>query len=359
MRLPRLALIPLLLVATGCGLSDADQVRGDAAAVITSVDALNTFEAAAEATGLLPELAGPGPYTVFAPNELAFAYLGEARDRLLDPAVRRLLVRVLRHHVVPGDVSPDDLTDGATLQTLDGTPLHVRRFGGRIYVGEAQVDTVPRGATNGRVYEVRSVLREHLSTVDRLRLSPTADSFLDLLDDAGLLPSLGGDAAPFTLFVPVEDGFHRLGADVIALLNTPANADIRGLLARYHVVPGRVDVLQDGATLQTLSGRTLSVRNDGGNVPTFVGGERVMAPPIETPDGVIYLVARPLLGDLTLDERLRIEPTLATFNALIRRVPAANAEVTSAGPYTLFAPPSSAYDDAFPFDTRVALLTPE
>ncbi|HLA63671.1 MAG TPA: fasciclin domain-containing protein [Rhodothermales bacterium] len=360
MRAPlRFSLLPLLLCAAtlgGCGLGESGGPNGDLAGVVASVDALNSFEVAAETAGLLPELAGSGPYTVFAPNELAFNYLGEARDRLLDPAVRPLLVRVLRHHVVPGDVSPDDLTDGATLQTLDGTPLHVRRFGGRIYVGEAQVDTVSYRATNGRAYEVRSVLREHLTTHDRLRLSPSADPFLDMLSRAGLLSTLDDDG-PFTAFVPIDDGYRRLGTSSLNLLYSAGNADLLGRLSRFHLVPGRVEALADGDALTTLEGSTLDVRRVNGELT--VGGERVLSAPIETADGVIYLVSRPLLANITLAERLRIEPDLTTFSGYIQSVPSIAATLSAAGPYTLFAPNNFGVEQDLPLATRLVLLAPE
>lgn len=108
-----------------------------AAATTTIAQALPTIPNRAtllrlvQAAKLEPVLAGPGPYTVFAPNDAAFSRLPPGTlDTLLAPANVASLTTILKNHVVPGAVTEADLkariTAGGgttTLQTLSGQPL--------------------------------------------------------------------------------------------------------------------------------------------------------------------------------------------------------------------------------------------
>lgn len=69
-----------------------------------------TLVAAVTAAGLVPTLSGPGPFTVFAPTNAAFAKLPAGTvDTLVQPANKAALTKILTYHVVPGRVSASDL----------------------------------------------------------------------------------------------------------------------------------------------------------------------------------------------------------------------------------------------------------
>lgn len=69
-----------------------------------------TLVAAVTAAGLVPTLSGPGPFTVFAPTNAAFAKLPAGTvDTLVQPANRAALTKILTYHVVAGRVSASDL----------------------------------------------------------------------------------------------------------------------------------------------------------------------------------------------------------------------------------------------------------
>jgi len=89
----------------------------------------STLAAALRAAGLNTALAGPGPFTVFAPSDVAFGQLPPGTvETLLQPANRAQLTRILTYHVVPGRITSFDLQPGqsATLTTLAGLPLRVQ-----------------------------------------------------------------------------------------------------------------------------------------------------------------------------------------------------------------------------------------
>jgi uncharacterized surface protein with fasciclin (FAS1) repeats len=96
-----------------------------------------TLVAAVKAAGLVDTLQGPGPFTVFAPTNAAFAQLPAGTvDSLLKPGNKEQLTSVLTYHVLPGRLTTSDLKDAiksgsgeATFKTVQGEPLTVTMKG--------------------------------------------------------------------------------------------------------------------------------------------------------------------------------------------------------------------------------------
>ncbi len=91
----------------------------------TATPSLSSLVAAIRAAGLATTLAGPGPYTLFAPSNEAFARLAPGvQEELLQPANRDSLVKLIRFHMVPGIVGIADLQEkiaaAAAPQATDG-----------------------------------------------------------------------------------------------------------------------------------------------------------------------------------------------------------------------------------------------
>ncbi len=129
--------------------------------VQVAVDAgsFNTLVAAVKAAGLVETLSGPGPFTVFAPTDAAFAKLPAGTiDALL--ADKEKLTSILTYHVVSGQVMAADLikSDGATPKTVNGLPLDVVVRGGKVYVNGVNVVTADVQASNGVIHIIDAVL---------------------------------------------------------------------------------------------------------------------------------------------------------------------------------------------------------
>ena len=119
-----------------------------------------TLVKALEAAGLDKELRGPGPFTLLAPSEEAFAKLSAGElDRLLKPESKEKLRAILSYHVIPGKVAAEDLADMKSVPTIDGRRLQVRMKEGMIAVDGAMVVEVNIEATNGVIHVVDGVLR--------------------------------------------------------------------------------------------------------------------------------------------------------------------------------------------------------
>ncbi len=129
-----------------------------------------TLVAAVKAAGLVDALMGPGPFTVFAPTNEAFAALPAGTvDTLLKPENKDMLVKVLTAHVVAGDFKLADLRkmvgkDGyANLKTLSGDALSVKFKGDKamVYSESKNIGTITIAdvdQSNGVIQVVNAVL---------------------------------------------------------------------------------------------------------------------------------------------------------------------------------------------------------
>jgi uncharacterized surface protein with fasciclin (FAS1) repeats len=118
-----------------------------------------TLVAAVQAAGLVPTLSGPGPFTVFAPTDAAFAKLPAGTvDTLLRPENRAQLTAILTYHVVPGRVLAADLAGRtAAPATVQGATVAVDgRMG--VKVNNATVTTADVMASNGVIHVIDTVL---------------------------------------------------------------------------------------------------------------------------------------------------------------------------------------------------------
>jgi uncharacterized surface protein with fasciclin (FAS1) repeats len=130
-----------------------------------------TLVAAVKAAGLVDTLEGPGPFTVFAPTNEAFAKLPAGTlDNLLKPENKDTLVKILTYHVVAGKLSAGDIKkmirEGhgqATLKTVSGGTLIAMMEGGRLVLkdekgGTSTVTIANVFQSNGVIHVVDSVL---------------------------------------------------------------------------------------------------------------------------------------------------------------------------------------------------------
>jgi uncharacterized surface protein with fasciclin (FAS1) repeats len=125
---------------------------------IVAETALDTLQRAVNAADLVDTLMGPGPYTIFAPQDGAFASLPSGLlDKLLgDPD---LLAQVLKYHVVSGSMSMEQLSDKKMLTSAQGEPLRIdtNAMGG-VTINMANVLQANILVDNGTVHVIDRVL---------------------------------------------------------------------------------------------------------------------------------------------------------------------------------------------------------
>jgi uncharacterized surface protein with fasciclin (FAS1) repeats len=138
--------------------ADKAAAPGDIVAVASGAGSFNTLVAAVKAAGLVETLQGPGPFTVFAPTDEAFAKLpkGTVED-LLKPENKAKLVAILTYHVVPGKVMAADVKT-MNAKTVNGKELAIKVADGKVTVDNATVVKTDVAAKNGVIHVIDTVV---------------------------------------------------------------------------------------------------------------------------------------------------------------------------------------------------------
>lgn len=124
---------------------------------------LSDLVTALKAAGLVTTFEGRGPYTVFAPDNAAFASLPAGTlSKLLEPANKAELTSILTYHVVPGSLKASDIMPGA-VKTLNGASFTVNDTDGKLSITDGKGNTVKIVqtniiASNGVVHVISGVL---------------------------------------------------------------------------------------------------------------------------------------------------------------------------------------------------------
>ncbi len=140
---------------TGNTTTTATTTTSDIVSFAASNNSFTNLTSALKSAGLAETLQGKGPYTVFAPTDEAFAALPQdTLQKLLQPENRETLRRILRYHVVRGEV-----TSAGEVKTLADRPVNVQldRTSNQIAVNNARV-IQPIQTSNGVIYAINEVL---------------------------------------------------------------------------------------------------------------------------------------------------------------------------------------------------------
>ncbi len=117
----------------------------------------NTLVAAVQAADLVEALQSPGPFTVFAPLDQAFANLppGTVQTLVQNPPQ---LARILKYHVVAGKFTQADLAQLKSVESLEGSPIAINCQNGTFEVKNATVVAADVEATNGIIHVIDRVI---------------------------------------------------------------------------------------------------------------------------------------------------------------------------------------------------------
>lgn len=128
--------------------------------VVVADKNLATMSKSVKAAGLETELRKTGPFTIFAPSDMAFGKLasGELAE-LLKPENKVKLSEILNYHVVEGKTKFKDLKDGQRLKTINGKELVVKVSNGDVTINGAKLQGRDSEASNGVVHSLDTVLR--------------------------------------------------------------------------------------------------------------------------------------------------------------------------------------------------------
>jgi uncharacterized surface protein with fasciclin (FAS1) repeats len=147
------------LVAMLAALPAHAQQPKDIVDTAIAAGSFNTLAKALTAADLVATLKGPGPFTVFAPTDAAFAKLPPGTlDNLLKPENKAMLKRVLTYHVVSGKVMAADVAKVGSATAVSGDALPIKASAGTVTVGKARVVKADIAASNGVIHVIDTVL---------------------------------------------------------------------------------------------------------------------------------------------------------------------------------------------------------
>lgn len=314
------------------------------------------------AAGLVDTLSGPGPFTVFAPTNAAFAALlaelGVTADQLL--ADTALLTRVLTYHVLPGRVLAADITAGATPTTVQGGTFTLSLVGGPSITDargrKSNILATNVQAANGVIHVIDRVILPSAETppppppppniVQIAQSLPDFSILVEAVIAAGLADTLSAPG-PFTVFAPTNAAFasllQELGVTKEQLL---ANQPLLTAVLTYHVLPGRVLAadIRNGQMPTTVQGQVFTLGTSGGVSITDAQSRRanVITTDVTAANGVIHVIDRVILPQTR--NIVEIAAGIRDFSILVEAVQAAGLAATlSGGNFTVFAPTNAAF----------------
>jgi transforming growth factor-beta-induced protein len=356
-----IALAGILFFSSCSKDEDKPVATKDIMELAQSTSNLSTFVSAVNAAGLTSALKGPGPFTVFAPSNAAFANVDAAtlEALLANPAA---LADLLKYHVVSGEKMSGDLTSGSVSTLLSGKSINVMVSGGMITLnGTAGVESADLDATNGVIHIIDEVLLYPGFEVPKKSIYELAASTpslstlkaaLDMFPD--LVSALDSDGS-YTVFAPTNNAFVALlGVIGQTSLNDVPEAVIERLL-KYHVIAGASLMstdLTDGQQAATLlsADDKITVGIDGTSVK--INGANVTTADIEASNGIVHILDAVLVPSLELSiVNTIVEPAYfnKNFSILTEAVVTAGLLGTLTDPsanLTLFAPDNAAFTAA-------------
>ncbi len=261
--------------------------------VDTAVGAGNfkTLAAALTAADLVDAVKGPGPFTVFAPTDEAFAKLPKGTvETLLKPENKAKLAAILKYHVVPGKVMAKDVVTVKGAKSLNGQRIDVKVDGSKVMVDGANVTNTDIACSNGVIHVIDSVILPSDANIPAV--ADKAGAFKTLLaaaKAAGLVDALSGNK-DLTVFAPTDEAFAKLPKGTVEGLLKPENKDKLAGILKYHVVEGRVyseDALAAKAA-KTLQGASVKISVKDG--AAFVDGAKIVTTDIDASNGVIHVI---------------------------------------------------------------------
>ncbi len=167
-----IALFIVYMLALGISAAEGDEPK-TILETVASDGNLNTLLSAIEAAGLVGDLSGEGPFTLFAPTDGAF---DEAKE--IDDMDKKTLTEILKYHIASGILVKEDLANMTSLPTLQGENITIEVNKEVIKVDDANVTTENLICRNGVIHIIDAVLMP--ASLKRLQDMPLPeDDFLE------------------------------------------------------------------------------------------------------------------------------------------------------------------------------------
>ena len=345
MRKMVVSLILVCLLASSLPVSSADS-NEDIPTNAAATGVHESLVAALAQAELVSTLEGPGPFTVFAPNDDAFAAAGIDLVALDTPEGKETLTDILLHHVYSGSVPASAVTDGMMAEMFNGDKVAFTNDGTTVTVGGATVITADVIASNGIIHVIDKVLMPPSDIPTTAGTTGIHNTLVNAVVQANLLTTLSGDG-PFTVFAPTDQAFTDAGVDLTAL-DTPEGNQALANILQYHVISGEVPAsgVTDCLSADAVNGQPLSFTV--GDSGVMVNDANVITTDVITSNGLIHVIDKVLTPTDTPRDIPRTAQCTGSHDSLVAAVVQAELLTTlqGAGPFTVFAPTDQAFIDA-------------
>ena len=308
----RFFLFPLTFALIIAGCKKEEDVTPNIATLVTTSSEFSLLSTAVGKAGLAVTLSGTGPFTVFAPNNDAFAAAG-----LSSTAVAGLSAsdaqKILLYHTISGKILSTDVPAGpnAKVVTVGGDSVFVTRNTSGVFINGIKVTQADIPVSNGVIHKLTTgVLIPPVGNIVNTAVLAKLDSLVKAVTVAATAP--GGDptlpstlsSGTLTVFAPTNAAFSAL---LTALnLKDINQIPVSTLLAvlRYHVVAGRKfssDLTNGNLTMLAGGAATINLTNGTGGGPTITGSgnggnkSNIIAANVMCTNGVVHLIDRVLL----------------------------------------------------------------
>jgi transforming growth factor-beta-induced protein len=291
LRMARLILLSVLIAFTS-GCSDDDKSPSETQNVLQRVqnnDDLSTLADAIQDANLDEALEGEGPFTIFAPTNIAF-------DRLpagyLTDLTSQEVAQILSYHVVASEIRSTSLQAEQMVNSLEGGALFVTKNSVVEVNDTATVSVADILATNGVIHVIDNVLLpDRFQTIYRvIRKRYNLETLQQAIESANLVQTLEEDTQDgYTIFAPDDQAFEDLGVD----LSTLTTQELQDILT-YHVLPQKLlsgDITS--GTVTTVNGADVTITVSNGSVMLTDQANNtysVTQADIEGNNGVVHLI---------------------------------------------------------------------
>ncbi len=274
----------------------------------------SSLKAAVDAAGLRSTLEGPGPFTIFAPDNAAFtAFFNNSADfDELSDVPTTTLQSLLLYHVLGTEVTSSALANGyvkTAANNGNGSSLDAYVSADEVEVNGVALNTAALDieVDNGVIHGLQGVLS--LPTVaDLASFNPTFGNLTTALGQENLVETLNG-TGPFTVLAPTNDAFTALidadDQDGIEDINDVLELDDLDQILLFHVISGtavRSDALADGDINPANNGDSTFTIVTSTTPPSItIDGEtaaEIVVTDVTAPNGVVHAISGVLLpGD--------------------------------------------------------------
>lgn len=301
-RAPFLLGAAMFLLSFSSCKKDDDKMMTDTTinGIVSSNSGFSTLNAAVTKAELSSTLSSAGPFTVFAPDNNAFAASG-ITNAVLASLTPAQVKDILLYHTIPSKIMASQVPAGpnAPVTAANGGTVYVTSSAKGVFINGVKVIQADVAASNGVVHVIERVLMPPSGNIVEMAQADTSLSYLvAAVVTANLQGALSG-AGPLTVFAPTNNAFRAAGFPTIASIQAASPATLASILT-YHVIGARIfsSDLTDGLMATTLNGGKVTIGlTSGATVKgnSNTSASKIVAANIVAKNGVIHVIDQVLL----------------------------------------------------------------